>query len=187
MTCRFAGQTGPAACRPKGPLWATRKAAFWLPEFGSRVWSMVRKSLVEGAGPRVWTAAVPREEGTMSTVSTAAAQADAFYSEVLKTGSVWTVQDVEGIPAPMTADGYRSMPFWSLRSRAERVVANVPAYRTFEVIELSAEKWRRDWLPGLAEDGIHVGLNWSGPRATGYDVEPGSVEAALTARAPADE
>jgi hypothetical protein len=120
-------------------------------------------------------------------VSTAAAQAEAFYTEVLETGSVWTVQDVEGIPAPMAAEGYRSMPFWSLRSRAERVVATVPAYRTFEVIELSADEWRRDWLTGLAEDGIRVGLNWSGPHATGYDVEPSSVEAALTARAPAGE
>lgn len=123
----------------------------------------------------------------MFVVSTAAAQADAFYSEVLTTGSVWTVQDAEGIPAPMTAQGYRNMPFWSLRSRAERVVATVPAYSTFEVIELSAEKWRRDWLPRLAEDGIRVGLNWSGPRATGYDVEPSSIEAALTARTPASE
>lgn len=120
-------------------------------------------------------------------MSTAAAQADAFYTEVLETDSVWTVQDAEGIPAPIAAEGYRSMPFWSLRSHAERVVATVPEYRTFEVTELSAEKWRRDRLPGLAEDGIRVGLNRSGARATGYDVEPSSVEAGLTARAPAGE
>jgi Protein of unknown function (DUF2750) len=130
---------------------------------------------------------VSRADGTMVAVSTAAAQADAFYSEVLRTGSVWTVRDAEGFPAPMTAEGYRSMPLWSLRSRAERIVATVPSYRTFEVVELSAEEWRRDWLPGLAEDGIRVGLNWSGPGATGYDVESGSVEATLAARGPAGE
>lgn len=126
-----------------------------------------------------------RWSGTMFDVSTAAAQAEAFYSEVLETGTVWTVRDAEGFPAPMTADGCRSMPFWSLRSRAERVRANVPAYRTFEVVQISAEKWRRDWLPGLADDEIRVGLNWSGSHATGYDVEPSSVEAALVAREPA--
>jgi hypothetical protein len=114
----------------------------------------------------------------MFVVSTAGAQADVFYSEVLQTGSLWTVQD---------AEDYRSMPFWSLRSRAERVVATVAAYRSFEVIELSAEEWRHDWLPGLAEEGIRVGPNWSGPRATGYDVDSDSVEATLTARATAGE
>ena len=56
-------------------------------------------------------------------------------SEVLQTGSLWTVQD---------AEDYRSMPFWPLRSRAERVGATVAAYRSFEVIELSAEERRHD-------------------------------------------
>jgi hypothetical protein len=118
----------------------------------------------------------------MSVVSTAAAQADAFYSEVLENRAVWTLRDAAGFPAPVTADGYRSMPFWSARSRVERVIATVPAYAAFEIVELSAERWRRDWLPGLARDGIRVGLNWSGPRATGYDVEPDGLQAALTAR-----
>jgi hypothetical protein len=36
-------------------------------------------------------------------------------------------------------------------------------------------------LPSLDEDGLRVGINWSGPRATGYDVEPEAVRAALDA------
>src|SRR3954453_17505711 len=99
-------------------------------------------------------------------------------SRCSRRGASGRFRTLRASPAPMAAEGYRSMPFWSLRSRAERVVATVPAYRTFEVIELSADTWRRDWLPGLAQDGIRVGLNWSGPRAIGYDVEPSSVEAA---------
>ncbi|MFL6094271.1 MAG: DUF2750 domain-containing protein [Blastococcus sp.] len=66
-------------------------------------------------------------------------------------------------------------------------MATVPAYASFEVGDLSIEDWRRDWLSGLGSDGIHVGLNWSGPRATGYDVEPSRVAAALIARGPAAE
>ena len=123
----------------------------------------------------------------MFTVCAAAARADAFYSEVRDTETIWTLRDAGGLPAPMSPDGQRSMPFWSLRSRVERVIATVPAYSSFEVVELSVEDWRRDWLSGLGSDGIHVGLNWSGPRATGYDVEPGRVAAALTARGPAAE
>lgn len=61
------------------------------------------------------------------------------------------------------------MPFWSLASRAERVIASVPAYRGFEVISLPLDRWREAWLPGLDRDGILVGLNWSGLRATGFE------------------
>jgi len=32
------------------------------------------------------------------------------------------------------------------------------------------DEWVNKWLPGLARDGVLVGLNWSGPYATGYDV-----------------
>jgi len=37
-------------------------------------------------------------------------------------------------------------------------------------------------LPGLAKDGIRVGLNWSGARAVGYDLEPDDVEDSLSVR-----
>jgi hypothetical protein len=28
------------------------------------------------------------------------------------------------------------------------------------------------WVPGLAQVGLLVGVNWSGKRAVGYDLEP---------------
>ncbi|WP_354191718.1 hypothetical protein [Arthrobacter sp. UYCu712] len=37
-------------------------------------------------------------------------------------------------------------------------------------------------MPGLERDGLRVGLNWSGDRATGFDVEPRAALASLTAR-----
>jgi hypothetical protein len=67
------------------------------------------------------------------------------------------------------------MPFWSKRCRAERIVAAVPAYAGFEVVELSTTEWRQRWLPRLPRDGILVGLNWSGAAATGYDLDTGRV------------
>ncbi len=74
------------------------------------------------------------------------------------------------------------MPFWSKDSRALRVVAVVAAYRGFEVVRIPLDEWRSRWLPGLTRDELLVGLNWSGSRATGYDVQPSDVEAALAAR-----
>ena len=106
----------------------------------------------------------------MCAMSTSALQADAFYEEVLREGGVWTIRDAGGYPAPNTAEGGRAMPFWSLQSRAELVLKNVPAYAGFVVESISLIAFREKWLPGLEVDGIGVGLNWSGERATGYDV-----------------
>ena len=107
--------------------------------------------------------------------------ADVFYTEVLREGRVWAIRDAEGFPAPQTPEG-RAMPFWSLRSRAERVITTVDAYADFELIELSLDAWRSRWLPGLENDGLRAGLNWSGMNAVGFDVEPAAVERSLAAR-----
>jgi hypothetical protein len=108
-------------------------------------------------------------------------QAAAFYVEAVQSGRVWTVRDAGGYPAPRTMSGARAQPFWSLRSRAERVVGNVPAYAGFDVEEIALEEFRQGWLPGLQNDGIRVGLNWFGPQATGYDLLGAEVEANLAA------
>ncbi len=55
-----------------------------------------------------------------------AAQAAAFYDEVLGTGEVWTLKDDASFPAPENHSGARAMPFWSLRSRAEHVIEGGP-------------------------------------------------------------
>ena len=116
-------------------------------------------------------------------MSTSAAQAAAFYTEAVREGSVWGVRDDGGFPSPMTPAGYRAMPFWSLRTRAERVIGSVPAYREFFPVEVPLEAFRSRWLPGLERDGLRVGLNWSGEDATGYDLTAPEVEQNLVAMA----
>lgn len=67
------------------------------------------------------------------------------------------------------------------RSRVERVIANVAAFHGFQSVEVPLEDFTRRWLPGLQSDELLVGLNWSGTRATGYDVTPLEVVSALEA------
>jgi hypothetical protein len=110
----------------------------------------------------------------------AAAQATAFYQEVARNGNVWTIKDAFGIPAPASADG-RAMPFWSSLARAERVVKTVPAYAGFRPLELSLDTFRDVWLQGLERDGLNVGLNWTGPQATGYDLSAKDVRVNIAA------
>lgn len=110
-------------------------------------------------------------------MSNAASQAAAFYRDVAKSRRVWTARDAEGFPCPETSTGKRSMPFWSSEGRVRRVIESVPAFSGFEPVEFPWEEFCDRWLAGLKEDGFLVGVNWSGPSATGYDVEPDSVRA----------
>ncbi len=115
-------------------------------------------------------------------MSASAAQASAFYDEALAEGSVWTLRDGGGIPAPLNSAGQRAMPFWSKETRVVKVRTAVPAYQGFETVRVPLDEWRTRWLPGLANDKLLVGLNWSGESATGYDVHPIDVEANSDAR-----
>lgn len=113
-------------------------------------------------------------------MSTAAAQTKHFFNEVLKVGLVWTIRDDEGFPAPPNSSGERAMPFWSLESRAQKVIGSVDAYRNFTPHKITIQEFTDRWLSGLEKDGLVVGVNWSGDRATGYDLKPQEVRARLS-------
>ena len=113
-------------------------------------------------------------------MSVSAAQAGVFYEEVVAEQVVWTIRDAGGVPVPTNGSGLRAMPFWSKRTRAERIIESVEAYEGFHVQEIPLGEFRERWLPGLAKDGHLVGINWSGQRATGYDIEPEKLLARLS-------
>lgn len=115
-------------------------------------------------------------------MSNAASHSHAFYLQVARQRKVWTVRDDGGFPAPMGSEGKRAQPFWSSLSRVLLIIKNVPAYSAFEPHEITWEAFRDRWLPGLKRDGILVGVNWSGDRAKGYDLESDSVHAAIDAQ-----
>lgn len=114
-------------------------------------------------------------------MSISAAQADAFVQEVKASNGVWAIRDSNGFPTSTSASGETAMPFWSSESRATRVTDTVDAYRNFQPVLLELSVFLGRWLPGLEKDGLSVGLNWSGERATGYDLSPRDVRARLEA------
>ncbi|BFU46573.1 DUF2750 domain-containing protein [Krasilnikovia sp. MM14-A1004] len=108
-------------------------------------------------------------------MSLSRAHTSAFQREVPREGRVWTVRDDRGYPAPCDADGRRAMPFWSKPTRARRIVTQVPAYADLRITEIALADWLDHWLPALDRDGVLVGVNWSGPLATGFDLPPAEV------------
>jgi hypothetical protein len=105
-------------------------------------------------------------------MSIAAPHVAAFYREVAASRVVWAIQDSGGFPAPHGNGGRRAMPFWSSESRALKIIENVGAYSGFKPVPIQWQAFCDRWVPGLTRDGFRVGINWAGPRATGYDVEP---------------
>jgi hypothetical protein len=114
-------------------------------------------------------------------MSNVASHVAAFYRDVRRHGRVFAVRDAAGFPVPVAAGGGRSMPFWSTRSRAERVILSVPAFATMYPEELSLTLFVERWLPGLQRDGLLVGLNWTAPQAAGWEFAPTDVLARLAA------
>ena len=105
-------------------------------------------------------------------MSHSASQAAIFYRDVESSGKVWTIKDSGGFPAPKNSKGIRSMPFWSNKSRAEKIINSVPTYNGFHVIQIDIEEFYDYWLKELKVQGHLVGINWSGTKAIGYDLPP---------------
>jgi len=104
-------------------------------------------------------------------MSQASSQAWAFYRDVAKNRKIWTIGEADGYPCPMTSRGKGAQPFWSSLSRVERIIRTVPAYAGCQSEEISWEHFCRVVVPGLTKDDMLAGVNWSGPRAVGYDIE----------------
>ena len=114
-------------------------------------------------------------------MSQAGSQAWAFYREVARTRVLWTACDDVGYPSPMTSSGKRAQPFWSSRSRAERIIASVPAYAMFQPEAVTWADFCEQWVPDYERDGLLIGVNWSGARARGFDIEPERVQQSVQA------
>ena len=114
-------------------------------------------------------------------MSQAASQAAVFYRDVAEHRIVWTLFDDGGYPAPLTRSGRRSMPWWSSTTRVQKIIRTVPAYSGFTPIGFTWEDFLAEWVPQLRKDRFLAGVNWSGKRALGYDLEPDDVVANVTA------
>jgi hypothetical protein len=113
-------------------------------------------------------------------MTTAALQYAKFRTDVAAHARVYTfLADGELLVFPI--DGREVVPFWSSRSRLDRIVATHAKYGKYAPTQLSLAEFD-EWLVQLDAEGILVGVNWAGPRLTGYNVSVVELRAALAAR-----
>jgi hypothetical protein len=102
-------------------------------------------------------------------MSLTAAHATKFYEQVVADGRVFTfIEDEAFLVYPM--HGREVVPFWSSRSRLERIQKNHPKYSKYTISEMTLEEFLDKTLVQLEEECISVGVNWSGSRLVGYDI-----------------
>jgi len=99
----------------------------------------------------------------------AAAQASQFYEQVSREAKVFTFTENQCFLV-FVVDEKEVVPFWSSRSRVERIQKEHLKYRKYAIDEISLTDFLKKTLVQLEEESIHVGVNWSGKRLTGYDV-----------------
>lgn len=102
-------------------------------------------------------------------MSTAALHASKFYEQVVSDDKVFTFDDGDGYSV-FRVNGEDVIPFWSSRTRLEKIKKAHLKYAKQEIAEEPFPVFMSDTLPLLEKEGIRVGVNWSGQRLTGYDI-----------------
>ncbi len=111
-------------------------------------------------------------------MSISAAQASKFYEQVVRDGKVFTLEDPEGFLVFPIRD-IEVIPFWSSLSRVEKVQSTMPEYAKYSIHTKPFEEFYDETLPWLEELKIHIGVNWSGERLSGYDVPVNELRVSL--------
>ncbi|HFB65942.1 MAG TPA: DUF2750 domain-containing protein [Aeromonadales bacterium] len=84
-----------------------------------------------------------------------------FIDQVLENEEVWALRSDDGW-AQCESENYEDaavIPFWSEQSYVKDFMAK--NWQEYKVSKITLEDFFNDWLPGMDEDGILVGINWS--------------------------
>ncbi len=94
-----------------------------------------------------------------------------FIDDAQATGCVWGLENVEGwaLCPSLDSDDIDVMPLWSQPEYAEAHC--VEEWGDYKPVPISLEELLDDWLPGMHEDVLLVGVNWN-QGMEGIEVEP---------------
>ncbi|MBU2886634.1 DUF2750 domain-containing protein [Gilvimarinus agarilyticus] len=87
--------------------------------------------------------------------------ADRLIVESIESGCVWGLEGPDGW-ALCDSDRYQDtdvMPLWSDRDLAAAVC--VDEWKIYKPVAIALEELLEEWLPGMHDDVLLVGLNWT--------------------------
>lgn len=96
---------------------------------------------------------------------------DRFIVEAMELGCVWGLQGPDGwaLCDSEEHDDVDVMPFWSQESFARTHC--VDDWKDYQPVPVDLEEFLEDWLPGMHEDVLLVGINWN-KELEGEEMEP---------------
>ena len=96
---------------------------------------------------------------------------EVFLEDALATGCVWGLEGEEGwaLCPSLSNEDIDVMPLWSQPEHAQ-IHCN-EEWAEYEVVPISLEELLDDWLPGMHEDVLMVGVNWNA-EMEGLEMEP---------------
>jgi len=99
------------------------------------------------------------------------ANLDRFIVEALTQGCVWGLEGPEGwaLCASEQSDETDVMPFWSQESFAKAHCQD--DWSEYKPVAVDLNEFLDDWLPGMHEDVILIGINWD-ENLEGEEYEP---------------
>ncbi len=96
---------------------------------------------------------------------------DRFFVEAMEQGCIWGLEGPEGW-ALCPSEKYKDsdvMPFWSQPEFAQ--IHCVDEWSVYKPVPVSLEEFIDEWLPGMHEDVVLVGVNWDADME-GEEIEP---------------
>ena len=96
---------------------------------------------------------------------------DRFIVEAIETGCIWGLEGPDGFALCPSekSDDVDVMPFWSQPEFAQ--LHCVEEWSVYKPVPVSLEEFLDDWLPGMHDDVLLVGVNWNA-EMDGDEFEP---------------
>jgi len=94
-----------------------------------------------------------------------------FMARVIEQEAVWFLENDEGAAFVEAAEDAEAVVllFWSDRADAKR--ARKTGFKEYEVAEISLLEFLFKWLPGMAEDEVLAGVNWTVGAPAGLELD----------------
>jgi hypothetical protein len=96
---------------------------------------------------------------------------DRFIVEAMELGCVWGLEGPDGwaLSASEAHDDVDVMPFWSQEGFARAHCQD--DWKDYTPVAIELVEFLEDWLPGMHEDVLLVGINWN-EELEGEEIEP---------------